>query len=57
MSEDDDGPPLLDVLGSDAMGDVIGSEARHGQGVASLDSDLSQRCCHTNGFEGKLQDV
>ena len=54
MSENDDRPPLLDVLGSDAVSDVIGSKARHAESVTSLDGDLGQGRGHPDGLEGKL---
>ena len=55
MSQDDDGPPLLDILGSDAVRDVVGGKARHAEGVTSLDGNLGQGRGHADGFEGKLE--
>lgn len=55
MPQDDHGPPLLDVLGPDAVGHLVSGVPVHAQGVTSPDGDLGKGWAYSNGLEVKLK--
>ena len=55
MPQDDDGPPLLDVLRPDAVSDLIGGIAGHAEAAAALHGDPGSRGAHSDRLEGELR--
>ena len=55
MSADDDCPPLLDILGSDTVGHLVGRVSVHTQSSSSLYCHLGLRWTNTNWLETELE--
>lgn len=55
VPQDDHRPPLLDVLGPDAVCHLVSGVPVHAQGVTSPDGNLGQGRAYSNGLEVKLK--